>query len=46
MAVMDLVPTYEDLIWCFEAKPVYRYTDDRVDGRSRRPTAGGRPSRS
>lgn len=26
--VMEPVPSYEDLIWLFEAEPVYRYADD------------------
>jgi hypothetical protein len=26
--VMDPVPSYDDLIWLFEAEPVYRYEDD------------------
>jgi hypothetical protein len=25
---MEPVPSYEDLIWLFEAEPVYRYADD------------------
>jgi hypothetical protein len=25
---MDPVPRYDDLIWLFEAEPVYRYEDD------------------
>jgi hypothetical protein len=25
---MDPVPSYDDLIWLFEAEPVYRYEDD------------------
>jgi hypothetical protein len=26
--VMEPVPSYEDLIWLFEAEPVYRYAED------------------
>ena len=25
---MEPVPSYEDLIWLFEAEPTYRYADD------------------
>ena len=28
LTVMEPVPSYEDLIWLFEAEPVYRYADD------------------
>jgi hypothetical protein len=26
--VMEPVPSYEDLIWLFEAEPIYQYADD------------------
>ncbi len=28
LVVMEPVPSYDDLIWLFEAEPVYRYADD------------------